>query len=168
MLGGTWGGLQSNLWLKAGAAVISDQVAQDFIQLGLENLQGRRLDSPSHWLSVLVGREYILYSVWNSCFTSRPLPFVFQAGCEHPGSLSVALSLGAALTSPQSCLSSGLSQPRLLSLLSRGRFPRPVPLSRLAWPAGTGEVWCGACPMLPAASKETEATEKKKTDLLES
>lgn len=109
MLGGLWGGLQSNLWLKAGAAVISDQVAQDFIQLGLENLQGRRLDSPSHWLSVLVGREYVLYSVWNSYFTSCPLPFVFQAGCEQPGSLSIAFLLGAALTSPQSCLGSSAS-----------------------------------------------------------
>lgn len=64
MLEGTWGGLWSNIPLKAGAAGRSDFVAQDFIHLGLENLQGWRLDSPSwtaeplwaacHTVSVLI------------------------------------------------------------------------------------------------------------------
>jgi len=42
-LEGTSGGPQSSLLLKAGSARSSDQVAQGFVLLGLENLQGWRL-----------------------------------------------------------------------------------------------------------------------------
>lgn len=41
-LEGTSGGLQSNLTLKVGSAVCLDQVAQGFIECGLENVQGWR------------------------------------------------------------------------------------------------------------------------------
>ena len=50
---GTSGGLWSNLLLKVGAALRSDQVAQGFIQSGLENLQGPRLQNLSGQLTLL-------------------------------------------------------------------------------------------------------------------
>lgn len=122
---GTWRGLWSNLPLKAGAAVRSDQVAQDFIQLGLENLQGRRLDS-------LSGQPIPLFECPHGeriCpyILSETLAFYFVPIASRPPSRLraawlplCALSLGPAVRSPPSCLSSSCEPPSL-SLSSWGR-----------------------------------------------
>lgn len=64
-----------------------DRVAQDLIQLSLENLQGQRLDGHSGQpcLRVLTGKNMFLISyMWNPCApTFCPLPLVFPSGCEH-------------------------------------------------------------------------------------
>lgn len=57
-LEGVSGGLQCNCLLRAGLALISDQVSQSCVQLGLENLQGWHLHSFSDWPVLLPGCLY--------------------------------------------------------------------------------------------------------------
>ena len=63
MLEGTSGDVQANVLLKAGSATGSEQVAQAFLQVGLEKLQGwTRHKSLGHLLqclTVFIGRKIV-------------------------------------------------------------------------------------------------------------
>lgn len=68
----TSGGVFSNLLPKAGSALMSDQVAQDIIQSGLENLQGRVYNSgqPAPLFGCCHSKKVLSYIVKTSCVST--------------------------------------------------------------------------------------------------
>lgn len=133
----TSGGLRFSFVLHAGSALRSNQVAQGFIHLDLEDLQGWRLHNPSGQLpamlessSLLMCREEMLWGC-NSSFVEKPLNSSQCSVCaaspfppERPGGASPR-GHGWVPLSPQSVLLKSCEH------RVRGKVTSPVLLTRL-------------------------------------
>lgn len=128
-LAGPSGGLQSNLLLKAGSATRSGHITQGFIQLGLENAQGRRprnlSGQPALPPDCPCSERFSSFPVWTSCCNVVPCPPIGYC-CVEPGavfSISSPKGAGAAVTCPRSHLFPRLGEPRSSASPPRGSAP---------------------------------------------